>query len=247
MPYSQGSTAELEATFTSSYGNPVDPDTVHVDLWDSEGTRVVDNGVPERLSLGTYRYSFAIPEDAPSGLWRIEWQAVVDEMNAFGDEAFVVGSIDVVDHPEQIVQFRLRSRLGEVSRAGDNSDTMFDDDAIADLISYAGGDIDLATYEGWKRKTAHLARLIDVGESGSDRLLSQRFRQAKSMMDFWAAVVSEIEVSRRSAMTGRVTGSVINLRNTGRDDGHPGTPFSGYTEHIRMYPIKRLLIPAILS
>jgi hypothetical protein len=125
------------------------------------------------------------------------------------------------------------------------SDTLFSNDDIADLLVYAGNDLDVATYEGWKRKAAHLQRLIDISESGSDRNLSQRFRQAKSMLDFWGGMLAAQASETSIAMAGRVVGRVVNLRQ--EEDPNPGTPFSGYSEHIRMYPTHRLLIPAILG
>lgn len=121
---------------------------------------------------------------------------------------------------------------------------MFSTAEINGILSYAEGDLDTATLEGWKRKVAILAHLVDVAESGSDRLLSQRFRQAKAMLDFWAARIAEVEGARSGYIA--VLGSVVNLRGTGRDPS-PGTPFSGYAENIRAYPTHRLLIPAIMG
>lgn len=248
MRYAPGTDAEFEATFTDSFGNLVDPDTIHVDIWDSEGLQVLDNGIPTQLGLGSYQYVHAIPLDAPLGLWKVEWHAVVDGLNAFGEEIFEVDPAPEVTPSDQVAHSRLRSRLGEVSKLPDDqngSDTLFSTTDIADLLSYAEGDLDYATFEGWKRKAAHLSRLIDISESGSDRSLSQRFKQAKAMLDHWGKVLSETGNAHAGAIAGRVVGSVINMRKC--EDPLPGTPFSGYTDHIRMYPTKRLVIPAILG
>jgi hypothetical protein len=248
MRFSPGSTAQLTASVTSSSGASVTPDEIVADIFDSSGTKVLSAGVPTLLMSGLYGVSYDIPEDAQVGLWRIEWTVTEDGLETFGDEFFEVELPDsVVVTPGEVIQSQLRARLGEskVDPDGDGSETFFDDDAVFELLTYADGDLDRATAEGWIRKMAKYARLVDVTESGADRKMSQKFKNAKEMVAFWNKIVSGAVIERQNALAGRVVGRAVNLRC---DSSEPVlTPFSGYSDHVREYPTHRLLIPAILS
>jgi hypothetical protein len=240
MRWSPGTTATLTVSYTDDDGNPLDPTSVVADIFDPNDVHEVVAAVAEHVSLGLYLYEYDIAPDAELGLWRVEWTAVVSGEDVLGGEMFEVNPIGVnVNFSSEINSSILRSRLGEPS------DEIFDDAAITDLISYADGDLDLATLEGWKRKMARYARLVDVIESGSDRKMSQKFKQAKIMVDVWSDIIGAGEDAHASAMMGRVVGRVVNLRCT--DNEAPLTPFSGYADHIREYPTHRLLLPAILA
>lgn len=247
MQWSPGSTAELTATFTTENGVPVDPSQILVDIIGPDGIKV-DDGAPERISEGFYKFDYPIAVDAPEGLWRIEWEAQIGGLTAPGHENFEVLAADLIVTPsDSIAQSRLRSRLAEVKtdEEGDGSETFFDDAQITDILSYAGNDLDVATLEGWRRKMARYARLVDVNESGSDRKMSQKFKQAAAMVEFWEGFLGKDADALVDAFRTAVVGKAVNLRNS--EPERPLTPFSGYSEHIREYPTHRLLIPAILS
>jgi hypothetical protein len=240
--------AYMETVFVKEDGSFIDPVTVMARITDSEGTVVLDWTAATRMSLGTFRISFAIAEDAPQGLWNVDWDGTLaDGLHATGSEIFEVETADVTVTPSpELAGSRLRSRLGEskTDPNGDGSETMFKDEAIFDMIDSANGDIDLATVEGWRRKSAYLQRLVDISESGADRSMSQKFKQAKAMLDYWSKIVVDAAIASQMALSGRVVGQVISLR----EDQAPvlQTPFSGFSEHIREYPTKRLLIPALM-
>lgn len=246
MQWSPGDTAQLTATFMLSTGALVDPEDLRVNIFDPEGDHIVINGVATRVSEGFYLYEHEIAEGADLGLWRVEWEGTVEERPIFGSEVFQIAHPDAAVIPsDQIMHFRLRSRLAETKSAPetDGSETMFDDAAIADLIIYSGGDLDAATLEGWKRKAARLSRLVDVSESGSDRKMSQKFKQAQGMVKFWQDFIGGSEKDRQMALAGRVVGRAVNLRE---DLGTPNLwPSRGYAQHVRLFPTHRLLIPAL--
>lgn len=245
MRYAPGTTAPLTSTFTMPDGDLVDPEFTEVDIYDPNGL-VVDNGTPFNVSLGLYRYDFPVPEDAALGLWRIEWHVIINGVHAYGDEIFEVNYIDAV--APAILSEQLRSRLDEmkIDPLGDGSETFFTDDQIADIFFFSDSDLDAATLEGWLRKQARYARLVDVSESGSVREMSQKFKHATIMVRFWQSVIGDAADAASLALAGRVVGRAVNLWGT-EDPLALQTPFSGYSDHIREYPTHRLIIPAILG
>lgn len=251
MRYAPGTTAELTATISESDGDPIDPTSVLVDIYDGDGTAVVDDGVPDQVSTGLYRYEYDIPSDADKGLWRIEWRIVVSGNASLGVEYFEVyeESDPAPSEVNFVINSLLRSRLAEVKTdpLGDGSETRFTDLQLAMIYDLAGSNLDKATLEGWRWKMAYYAQLVDITESGSDRNLSQKFKQAKDMVDFWRKFIADDDVATSAALAGRVVGRAINLRcDDSEDSGNP-YPFSGYSYHIRIFPTHRLIIPAILS
>ncbi len=245
MRVSPGSVAQLTVSFANEIGELVDPQTVYADIFGPDGLKV-DNGVPVRISLGFYRYDYAVAADAIEGLWRVDWESIIGGLSAFGNEVFEVAAAGVVVSPGYAVTIsRLRSRLAEVKTdsVGNGSETFFDDNAISDLLAYAVGDLDQATLEGWKRKMASYARLVDVSESGTDRPMSQKFKHAQAMVAMWSRILSDLSDSLHAAMRGRIVGKPVNLGYKPLE-GDLG-PFGGYTDHIREYPTHRLLIPTI--
>lgn len=245
MRYSPGSTAELTSTFTKANGDLVNPDSIEVDIFGPAG-QLLDNGVPVNISLGLYQYDYEIPEDATTGLYRIEWHATINGLLANGDEVFEVEFADITIDPG-VLSEQLRSRLSEekTDPEGNGSETFFTDDEIADLLFYGDG-LDGATLEGWIRKQARYARLVDVSESGSIREMSQKFKHATILVKFWQSVLGDASEAASLALAGRVVGRAVNLWGT-EDPLALQTPFSGYSEHIREYPTHRLIIPAILG
>lgn len=93
----------------------------------------------------------------------------------------------------------LRSLIGEKIPAGGSADnTSFTDDELADLINRHNGNLYLAAGEAWQTKAASAADLVDVAESGSERKLSQLFKNYsaaaavynKAGLDFQQGVIS---------------------------------------------------------
>lgn len=246
MQFAPNQPADFTTTITNADGDPVTPDSIVADVFDPSG-QVVDDAIPTELSTGFFKYTYVIPADPEMGLWRINWKVVLNGQPAQGDEYFEVVPTGVIVAPaDEIAQSQLRARLGEPKEnpAGDGSETFFTDIEIIDLLAYAGDDLDVATLEGWRRKMARFARLIDVNESGADRPLSQKFKNAKSMVEFWSGIAGAAVIARQNALAGRVVGKAVNLRCD--PPKTLLTPFSGYSEHVRMYPTHRMLIPAIL-
>lgn len=71
----------------------------------------------------------------------------------------------------------VRAQLGErIPEGGTESDTMFTDGEILDLISTYGAEG--AVLEGWRRKAAEFANLVDTTEGTSKRAMSNLHQQA---------------------------------------------------------------------
>lgn len=227
-----------------------DPTTVQFEIrhWADEAPTVYTFNVPDpetsfirRDEIGQYRVD--VEFDQP-GRWFYRWVgdgAVVDAATGYAwvNPALTSGALDLSEI--DLTVWQLRARLGEAP--GDYS--IFGEDDLMEILAYADDDIDTATFEGWKRKAARLSRLIDVSESGSDRQLSQRYKQAKSMLDYWGKTLSDAGNAHADAIAGRVVGRVINWAKV--EDPNPGTPFSGYSEHIHAYPTHRFLMPSIMG
>lgn len=248
MRYTPGFPAELTATFTDLAGNLIDPDVIEVDLSSPNGSVVSGSTDVERISLGFYKFTYDLPEDAPLGLWRIDWTVEEEGRQATAGEVFEVEEPGVVIGPGGYSEReQLRARLFEekTDPEGNGSETFFTDATLDDMIVMFGGSLDAATLEGWRRKAARYQRLIDIDESGSNRKLSQKFRQAVVMVQMWNGVIGDASEARSAALRGRVVGRPVNLRTY---DTQPVlTPFSGYTDHIRVYPTHRFVYPAILG
>ncbi len=251
MRYAPGTTATLTATIAKSDGTPINPTSILVDIYDGDGTLVVDDQVPTQISTGLYEFDYDIAEDADKGLWRIEWRLVVQGAASVGVEYFEVYELGdpAPEEANVIINTLLRSRWAELKTdpLGDGSDTMFTDSQIAMIYELSGQSVDKSTLEGWRWKMARYAQLVDITESGSDRKMSQKFKQAKEMVDWWRRFIGDTEADDAAAMAGRVVGRVVNLRGTGKLCLDNPYPFSGYSEHIRLFPTHRLIIPAILS
>lgn len=73
----------------------------------------------------------------------------------------------------------LRSRLGErIPIGGTDADTMFTNAEILDLLSYTNPE-----REGWRRKAAEFASLVDTTEGTSKRAMSDLHKQALEHME----------------------------------------------------------------
>lgn len=142
---------------------------------------------------------------------------------------------------------RLRLLLGEqIPEGGNEQDTFFTELQVQSLLDNNGNSMNLAAVEGWTMKMARYARLIDMDEAGAARKLSQKYRQAREMSNFFIKLSDN--GAAVSAATFRAKARVANLDESDTDSiAAAGTPFSGYSEHIREYPTKRFLLPAVLG
>ena len=80
---------------------------------------------------------------------------------------------------------RLRSLLGEgISEGGSESDTLFTNEQIDDLLT-RWGSVEDALGEGWETKAAMLVDLVDTAEGDQRRSLSQAHEQALKMAAYY--------------------------------------------------------------
>ena len=81
---------------------------------------------------------------------------------------------------------KLRQLLGEMIPVdGSESDTLFADAEIEDLLEEGEGDMDRAAYEGWRAKAAKLSNLVDTTEGNVQRKFSQLLDNAESMVKLY--------------------------------------------------------------
>jgi hypothetical protein len=81
---------------------------------------------------------------------------------------------------------KLRGLLGERKPpGGSESDTLFTDQQILDLIDEAGGDVEKAAFAGWRYKQAEFANLVNVTEGNSRRDMSDLLDNANSMVKLY--------------------------------------------------------------
>ena len=87
----------------------------------------------------------------------------------------------------------LRMYLGERIPTGDTeSNTLFTDVELNEIISRGGGNFYLIMGHAWNAKAGILAELIDIGEDGSSRALSQRYKNAeRQAQNYYKLAVSE--------------------------------------------------------
>jgi hypothetical protein len=86
---------------------------------------------------------------------------------------------------------RLRGLLGEpVPEGGSADETLFSDAEIQDLLTEAGGNLDRAAYEGWRRVAAHFAQLVDTTEGNAARAMSDLHDHAMKMIAMYARASS---------------------------------------------------------
>lgn len=235
----QGATVSLNAFYRFQTGALTDPEEPRVDIIDPLNETVVQNAVPVREALGTFRYDFAVPEDAPVGFWRAEWAGIINDYPANSVEQFQVleysSLISVTD-----LQM-LRMALGEP--AASDPRALFSDEHVAQIWANAGNDMDLACLGGWEIKSGMLQSLIDISENGSERPMSKMFVHAANMRDYYKKKVTQNEEGRvKTART-----SYARTVNLYQDPVLPEVSIfvDSYATYVRPYPTYRF--PAILS
>lgn len=78
---------------------------------------------------------------------------------------------------------RVRALLGEpIPLGGVDTDTMFTDAQILDLLAVAADDVEAAVVEGWRQKAAAYASLVDTQEGTSKRAMSDLHANALRMV-----------------------------------------------------------------
>lgn len=103
---------------------------------------------------------------------------------------------------------QLRALLGEaIPAGGSDSDTMFTDEEIEDLIekgTAANEDfaLEAGAYYGWLEKMANYANLVSVNEGNASRELTELHRNAQRMVDRYIGYVGT--PSRGRARLGRI-------------------------------------------
>lgn len=81
---------------------------------------------------------------------------------------------------------RLRALLGERKPpGGSDTETLFSDAQIEDLLVAAANNLERAAYEGWRIKQAEFANLVDTTEGNSQRKMSDLQEHAESMVKLY--------------------------------------------------------------
>ena len=88
----QGTTIRVRAFIYDDDGDLVAPTTsITIDIWDSEGTKVVDGTAMTLVSTGIYEYYCNTDTDSPEGNWRgIVWVTDTGSKVSEGSFAFKV-------------------------------------------------------------------------------------------------------------------------------------------------------------
>ena len=98
---------------------------------------------------------------------------------------------------------RLRVKLGqEIPTGGSDTDTMFTDAQIEDLLEEGLGDVNAAAYWGWDAIVAKYVHLVTVSEGNASRELTELHRNALRMRDRYAGYV--VTPSRGRARIGKL-------------------------------------------
>lgn len=81
---------------------------------------------------------------------------------------------------------RLRQLLGEkIPEGGADTETMFRNEEIEDLIARFPGNVELQALEGWRIKAALSASLVDTTEGNAQQKMSQLRAHAEEMVKMY--------------------------------------------------------------
>lgn len=93
---------------------------------------------------------------------------------------------------------RLRRRIGEtIPAGGSESDTMFTNAQLQDILDAVDGDLDKAALAGWEEKAAEYANLVTVAEGNSSRQMSDLHKNALTMVKHYRDVAGTVVTSQR--------------------------------------------------
>lgn len=135
--------------------------------------------------------------------------------------AGLAGSLVVTNFQSLTAQLRLL--IGERIKVGKTeADTAFSDDELIDMILRHNGNIYLAAAEAWSAKQADYSKLVDISESGSERKLSQMFKNANTM----AEAYSKAGIAIGAELINPVVGQSVAWLNPADDPRAFATPNS---------------------
>lgn len=214
MKYVIGDDAVFQASFYTPGNLPATlDDDPTVAFFDPDDVSALDGAtvVIEQTSPATWAATVTIPGDTDPGWYKIVWTALINGVPAVGVENFelVIQGAVVINDLERNLRRRLRDTLAD---PGDDSGAFFLDEEIHSLLAMNGNDVIGAAYDGWLVRAAFYQEHIDIIESGSDRRMSQMFKNAMAMVDFYKKARDGESNTRADAIAGRVVGVVASLR-----------------------------------
>lgn len=85
----QGTTTTLFFKLTEVLGDPVDPDSIEIEIYNEDGDSIVD-GTPEKISVGAYIFDWAVAVDLPPGPYTAVWRYDVGSGQINVDQGVIV-------------------------------------------------------------------------------------------------------------------------------------------------------------
>lgn len=122
----------------------------------------------------------------------------------------------------------------------EDPDVHLSDPELEMLLTTCRGVFYRAVADGWAVMAGRLHYLVDLNENGSDRKLSQRYKNAKAQADWFNKVAEEESKNRPTTRVAPVAASVWAT-----EDERLISIFSDNYGYIRQYPLFRF--PAVLS
>lgn len=244
MRWAQGAEALFSADFVTADGGAVDlVVNPAVQILDPDSI-LVTSGTGTPLDGGRYNFAWDVPDDAELGMWRITWDGTsTDGVELFGQEWF-----EVVEPGTVVFSGGLSTLTNMLDRrfpGMPESSYFFTDEEIHSIYLKNDQNVEQAAIEGWLIKAAVFAELVDQSEGGTDRRLSQKFRNAMAFVKYLTDKADSASLARLKGR--RVVGKPINLRGELHDPMgvFAGGWHNGNTPmYVRTYPLKRF--PAIL-
>lgn len=203
----QGGSVNLTITFKDNAGITFDPSNAHLDLLDPTFAMYANDLTPSRNEYGVYDYSFAVPADALTGTWTARWSGATS-----GGATYTYSTPFEVYGVGQVAA--LAGALGSLRLliADSGPEQMFSDDQLMGMLTRNSNHLTAAVAEGWLAKAGKYAGLIDHTESGTDRKLSQMYRQANQQATLWASRAATETAGRTTAA--RVPGKTLAYART---------------------------------
>lgn len=207
-----------DVTFKASFYNPNNsPATLDADptvqFFDGNDNLTLLNAVVEFTQTSAAEWSAVahIPVTTQPGWYKIVWTAMVNGVSVIGSEEFelVLEGYVFINDLEKNLRRRLRDAL--IDPESDEG-AFFLNDEIHSLLAMNGRDVIGAAYDGWLIRAAHYQQFVDISESGSDRRLSQQFKNAQAMVEFYRKAKGATDDARNGALSGRVVGATVQLR-----------------------------------
>jgi hypothetical protein len=101
---------------------------------------------------------------------------------------------------------QVRLAVGEnIPADGGEADTMFTNAQIQNMLDASGGVVVKAALSGWQAKAAEYSNLVNVSEGNSQREMSDLYKAALKMVEYYEGLVAALEVTDDfEGKTGRV-------------------------------------------